>query len=383
MPQHLHERPRRPSQPLDDASARRAQIRAIAAGLVDGPRMGRRFHVPDGVPLRPSPRLRLRGRRPRGVATTRQSRVGWTRRRWLSVGFLLVQVGIFVALMMSPAFKVHAVDVSGDHLVSRDVVLAAARVSPSTSLFTVDGDAIRSRIAAIPWVRSATVTTQLPSTVHISVVEWQPDVLLRHASTSAFVAANGATLPFTQSTESARKGIPLLLDYRPGSQQPLPDGFAELLGSAAQRWPSTFGCNVDAFALSNADVLTVWCSTGWQAVFGAIDGSEAVAAIPGQLEVLAALKGRLDFVHPAFGYIDLENPSAPAIGGTPGESPALRADIAGAALPTAQPPTAASVVPQVAASPTASPTPRPSPTPKPSPTPFTFTLTPPTPGARR
>jgi cell division septal protein FtsQ len=378
MPQNLTERPSaRP--PLDAGDARRAQVRAMAAALVDGPRMGRRFHVPDGVALEASMRRRRHGPSPRPAAaqTSRAPMV----RRLVAAAFLLAQAGLLAALLTAPAFRVHTIEVTGDHMLSRDAVLSAAHV-PQSSLFTVDGDAIRARITALPWVRTATVTTQLPSTVQIAVTEWQPDVVLRHGAQSTFVAANGATLPFTQSTAAARKGVPLLLDYRPGAQQPLMSGLADLLATAAQRWPTVYGGTVDAFVISNSNILSAWTSSGWQAIFGALDSNDALAAIPGQLAVLAALKGRLDFVHPAFGYVDLENAAAPAIGGKPGEPASLRSDIAGSTLPMSSPAvstppaTTPSAPPAVAASPTSQPTATPAPTPRPTPSPLLFSLPP-------
>jgi cell division septal protein FtsQ len=378
MPQDLIERPS-PRPPLDEADARRAQVRAIAASLVDGPHMGRRFHVPDGVALEPSIRRRHHG--PRTRSPTAHAPRGPLVRRLVAAAFLLAQGGLLAALLTAPAFRVHTIEVTGDHLLSRNAVLQAAHV-PQSSLFTVDGDAIRARVTELPWVRAATVTTQLPSTVQITVTEWQPDLLLRHGAQGAFVAANGATLPFTQSTAAARRGVPLLLDYRPGAQQPLMTGLADLLASAAQRWPSVYGCTVAAFVISNSNILSAWSSTGWQAIFGALDSSDALAAIPGQLAVLAALKGRLDLAHPAFGYVDLENPATPAIGGHPGEPASLRSDIAGSALPTSAP--AVSVAPTTASpaatrpSPTSTPqaTATPAPTPRPTPTPLLFSLPP-------
>ena len=190
MPQNLTERPS-PTAPLDPADARRAQLRAIAAGLVDGPRMGRRFHIPAGVPLEASARRRHHGPRLRPPAVARSR--GPMVRRLVAAAFLLAQLGLLAALLTAPAFRVHTVEVSGDHLLSRDAVLAAAHV-PQSSLFTVDGDAIPRPDHWLPWVRAATVTTELPSTVQISVTEWQPDLLLRHGTQSTFVAANGATL---------------------------------------------------------------------------------------------------------------------------------------------------------------------------------------------
>jgi cell division septal protein FtsQ len=372
MPQKLNERPPT-SRLLDDAGARRAQIRAVAAGLVDGPRMGRRFDVPAAVPLQPGSRRRRHGAGRRPIPTERHR--GPLVRRVVGTVLLLAQAGLLAALLTVPAFRVHTVDVSGDHLLSRATVLAAARV-PQSSLFTVDGEAIRSRIAQLPWVRSATVTTQLPSTVQISVTEWQPDLLVRHGSDTTFVAANGATLPFTQSTSSADNGLALLLDYRPGAAQPLMSGLADVIARAAQRWTAVYGCTLDAFVISNSNILSAWCGSGWQVVFGAVDSSDALAAIPGQLAVLAALKVRLDLVHPNFGYVDLENPSAPATGGHPGEPATLRADIAGSALPDSTPAGLTPAGPPVAATATPAPTATPTPTARPSPTPFLFTLAP-------
>ncbi|MGH7722991.1 MAG: FtsQ-type POTRA domain-containing protein [Candidatus Dormibacteria bacterium] len=369
---------RLPAHPvLDDAGARRAQIRAIAAGLVDGPRLGHRFHVAAGIPLQRSPRRRRHGagRRPEAAERRRGPRL----RRLVGAAFLLAQVGLLAALLLAPAFHVRAVEVSGDHLLSRSTVLAAARV-PQSSLFTIDGEAIRARIASLAWVRSATVTTQLPSTVQIAVTEWQPSLLLRHGSASTLVAANGATLPFTQSTAAARPGVPLLLDQRQGAQQPLMDGFAALVSSAAQRWQATYGCTLDAFVLSSSDMLSAWCSSGWQATFGTLDSSDALAAIAQQLAVLAALKGRLDFAHPNFGYVDLENLTAPAIGGHPGEPSSLRSDIAGSVVPSSPPATFTSPAsPAQSTTPSPSSTATPAPTPRPSPTPFVFNLVPPSP----
>jgi len=107
-----------------------------------------------------------------------------------------------------------------------------------------------------------------------------------------------------------------------------------------------------------------------------LDSSDALAAIPGQLAVLAALNGRLDLAHPAFGYVDLENPTAPAIGGHPGEPASLGRDIAGSSLKASTPATSVGPsIPSVSATPT--PTATPAPTPRPTPSPLVFTLPPP------
>src|SRR4029077_16617058 len=76
----------------------------------------------------------------------------------------------------------------------------------------------------------------------------------------------------------------------------------------------------------------------WMAVLGRAAAPSEVAAIPGQIAALASLKGRLNFAHPDFGYVDLEDPSAPAVGGSPGQArPAPAAPAPAAAPPPARP----------------------------------------------
>ena len=61
---------------------------------------------------------------------------------------------------------------------------------------------------ALPWVDSALVTTELPATVEISVVERAPMLRIRRDGTDTLVASDGATLPGVDATAAARSGIP-------------------------------------------------------------------------------------------------------------------------------------------------------------------------------
>jgi cell division septal protein FtsQ len=346
---------------LDEQSRHVALVRAQAALIADSSRSVRKLVVTPGAKLASSPRKRRHARRgaPPPPPSPRRH-ISW-RRRLIAAAALTAQVGLLALALTLPGFQVRKVTVIGTHLLTTGAVVAAAEV-PEQSIFTINGAAIQGRVQALPWVASALVTTELPATVEISVVERAPMLRIRRDGTDTLVASDGATLPGIDATAAARSGIPVLIDDRAGTPQPINPVLVQLLSSISQRFPSVFGCSVEAFLWGADDVVSIWTSSGWRAVLGDLDTDAALQALPAQVETLAALKGQLNFVKPTFGYIDVEAPADPVSGGSPG----LPAEVTEALLPVApsvQPPPAQSAV----APPTAPPTPRPTPTPSPSP----------------
>ncbi len=339
-----------------------ALVRAQAALIADSSRSVRRLAVAPGAKLAASPRKRLHGRRGTPPPPRAAKRHTSWRRRVIAAAALTVQVGLLALALTLPGFQVRKVTVVGAHLITTSAVVAAAEV-PEQSIFTINGAAIQARVQALPWVASAVVTTQLPATVEIAVVERAPMLRIRRDGTDTLVASDGATLPGIDATPAARSGIPVLIDDRAGSPQPINPVLVQLLSSIAQRFKSVFGCSVDAYLWGADDVVSIWTTTGWRAVLGHLDTEEALQALPQQIETLAALKGQLDFAKPSFGYVDVEAPADPVSGGHPG----LPAEVTAAmqpVVPAVQPPPAASSVAPL----TAPPTPRPTPTPTASPT---------------
>jgi hypothetical protein len=362
---------------LDEQARHVALVRAQAALIADSSRPVRGFVLNPGAKLAGSPRQRRHARRgapPPPPAPRRHT--SW-RRRFIAAAALTVQVGLLVLALTLPGFQVRKVTVIGTHLITTGAVVAAAEV-PEQSIFTINGAAIQGRVQALPWVASALVTTELPATVEISVVERAPVPRIRRDGTDTLVASEGATLPGIDATPTARSGIPVLIDDRAGTPQPLDPVLVQMLSSISQRFPSVFGCSVAAFLWGADDVVSIWASTGWRAVLGDLDTDAALQALPAEIETLAALKGlaTLNFVKPTFGYIDVEAPADPVSGGHPG----LPAEVTAALLPVApvvQPPPAASAVAPPTPRPTPLPTPTPSPTPSATPTPTITLISPP------
>lgn len=355
---------------LDEQARHVALVRAQASLIVDAARAPRHFAINPGTKLHASPRKRRHSRRGQAPSPpVARRRISW-RRRAIAGAALAVQVTALGLVLTLPTFQVRQVTVVGTHLVTTSAVVAAAEV-PEESIFTINGAAIQSRVLALPWVESAIVTTQLPATVRINIVERAPMIRVRRDGADTLVAANGATLPGIDATPAARSGIPVLIDDRAGSAQPLNPQLVQLLGTIAERFPSVFGCSVAAFLWGADDVVSLWASTGWRAVLGPLDTEAALQLLPKQIETMAALKRQLSYARPAFGYLDIELPADPVSGGAPGLPAEVRAALL-PIVPSVQPPPAQSAV----APPTPQPTPSPSPSPSASPTAGTVTVSP-------
>lgn len=348
---------------LDERDQRRAHARAEALCILDTPRRARRFDAAPGARLRPSERARAHAR-PTPAPSDRRHRPAV--RRLVAAALLLLQIALLVLALTLPMFQVKGAQITGLHLLRTPDMLTAAAV-PRQSVFTLDTQAIQRRLDALPWVESATVTTGLPASVHIAVTERPVALRIRRGGVDMLLAANGATMPVTQTAFATTVAAPPLLDGRAGSQQPLSPTLIQDLATIAQHFPAVFGCKVAAYQWGVDDILSLWTSAGWKVVLGHLDTQDALAALPGQLAALADLRGSVDMLHPAFGYIDLEDPSAPAVGGAPGLPADVQAAVLAETAPTGAPGAAGVTPPNPLPAPTPKPTPTPRATPQPSP----------------
>jgi cell division protein FtsQ len=110
-------------------------------------------------------------------------------------------------VMASPRFAVREIQVTLAAHVTRDEVLELAGVDEGDRLLAIDTDPVAAKIAAHPWVKSARVRRQLPSTLIIDLTE-------RRAA--AVVAMGGLYLvdetghPFKKATMEEADGLPVL-----------------------------------------------------------------------------------------------------------------------------------------------------------------------------
>jgi len=152
------------------------------------------------------------------VATLVQAPLRALGRRLVSLGKLLAVVAFVAAsaqggrlivrrVIASPRFALREIAIGPTEHVSTDEIAELAGVRPGDRLLAIDPDEVAARLTTHPWILSARVRRDLPSTLAIDVTE-------RRAVASALLGAlylldeNGR--PFKHATFGEADGLPIV-----------------------------------------------------------------------------------------------------------------------------------------------------------------------------
>lgn len=141
----------------------------------------------------------------------------------LRIGALIAAVVIViagcVALYTSSLLPVDKVEVVGNRHITRQAVLALAKVPDNATLIRFPGDAVAKRVSASPWVSSVAVSRVFPSGMRIRITERAPVAIVDAVETVWLVDSSGMVIakPTTETSET----IPVIrdvpgLDPKPG-----------------------------------------------------------------------------------------------------------------------------------------------------------------------
>jgi cell division protein FtsQ len=216
----------------------------------------------------PKPRLRIDEARRRSL------------RPWAIAGGCVVCLAVVTAgLTSTPLFDAKSIEVEGEkHLTERQVIRLAG-VDPGTNVFRLDEGAVRRRLERNPWIADAVVSTSLPSTVAISVIE--------RVAVAVAITPDGRVLVATDGTPlgTAAEGVALpevRLIGDPGAPGPAFDAVAAGAGVAGAL-PPVLRSRVEMVAIDTAEVITLHLTDGVTVTYGGpIDldlKAEAIQAI--------------------------------------------------------------------------------------------------------
>jgi cell division protein FtsQ len=178
-------------------------------------------------------------------------------------------------------------------------VVRLAGVSTSTDLLSLDGAALAARLEASPWVASATVERDLPSTLRITVVERAPVIAVPLHGAYRLLAGDGTSL----GTARRRPTLPIA-SFRSGV-----DESAAAVDAAAAVAPMRAGARRDVVRVVVRADTTVELTLrgGVTVVYGS--AADAVA----KARALAAVLDWLRRENAAASSIDVSTPAAPVV----------------------------------------------------------------------
>jgi hypothetical protein len=167
----------------------------------------------------------------------------WVLARVLGMALLVGAAWVVYDSASSDRFQVRSVHVQGNVLLSRAEVERAAAIT-AVNVFWVDRGQVAARVRALPLVQRADISTTLPDTVEIAIVERQPAAFWVSGDRSYLVDREGVILkPVDVETQQARACAGQPCDPR---LAPLPT-VAQLDGQ-----PLNAGDRVDASALATS-----------------------------------------------------------------------------------------------------------------------------------
>ena len=273
----------------------------------------------------------------------------------VAAALALVEVVGLIVIVLSPPFQVREVAVSGARHVSAQQVAEAAGLQTGSSIFTVNGAAVRQRLDSTVWIRSSQVTSQLPGRVQIAVNEWQPVAVFQPRQGGAVLLdERGNVLGPAGSGAAALPQIQGPTSSLSAGQRGIDPRLLTPLVNVARGLPDLMGQHVVAFRLDRCWNLVMVAGKGWRAIFGRMLTPDDYASLQPKVAALTALRTQVRFDDPSL-YVNLMNAAAPAVGHGQDLPPA----------PTPAPTPSPSASPSGSAS--ASPSPSPSPQPSPSP----------------
>jgi len=203
-------------------------------------------------------------------------------RRWTIAAFALVVVAtLAVATTYTALFAAKDIELRGSHRIPRAEVLALARVNERSNVFHLDAGAIERRLERDPRILEAHVTTSLPDSLMIEIVQRMPVAVV--GTPEALVGADGVVIGPAGDTGD----LPALIAPDGGSAVA---GALETAAETAGALDPTLRGAVDAVVVSPDGGLEVRLAAGFSASFG--DASELDAKAASLAALLAWIEER-------------------------------------------------------------------------------------------
>jgi cell division septal protein FtsQ len=267
----------------------------------------------------------------------REPGVPWAWRGFAAAA-AVVECALLAWLWFGPALSVQSVLIDGSQHMTRAQIARAAGLTGGTSVISVDEKSARQHLLNQTWVRTASVSPQLPGTVVVRVSEWQP-IAGYHAGKGGklFFLSDQAVVLGLATTEGTLVDVqgPAGADPRVGDH-PLDAQLLTALVNIQRGLPALIGQEAAGFVFDSCGDLTLVAKRGWKVYFGRVLTPEEFSTLRDKLSALKAIAGQVNYNSADLEYVNVMNPAEAAVGFKSRE-PAVPSPAPGAPAPTPTP----------------------------------------------
>lgn len=193
---------------------------------------------------------------------------------WLVV-LTVIGVGLGLVLYFTPLMSARSLVVTGTGAVTREEVVAAAKVTLGTPLLQIDTDEVADRVAGIRRVASARVQREYPSTLRVTIVERVPIVVKDYPDGPHLFDKDGVDF----ATAPPPPGLAYIDVDHPGPDDPPTRAALQVMTSLS---PEVVG-QVSRIAAPSVASITLTLTDGRTVVWGTTDRTDEKAEKLGAL----------------------------------------------------------------------------------------------------
>ena len=276
---------------------------------------------------------------PGGRRTAGRARGGGIRRK--SAGMTPLRAGAILLMLLcaagsygliaTSAFSFRHLALEGEHFTSTDTVTAALSLQQGANLVRLRTDTLIDALRAIPTVRDANVSIELPDTVRVRIDEREPILIWATASTGAsgptqFLVDRAGLLFATTTGEvpSAVAGLRIIHDTRSSAAllsvgstlDPIDLDVATRLGSLKPADLASTAADLTVTIDDTGGFVVSSGADGWLATFGIYTPTlRPPSIVPGQVRLLRSILldrgeanlARIDVARTTEGTFELKN----------------------------------------------------------------------------
>ncbi len=128
--------------------------------------------------------------------------------KWTSI--LILVIGVIILFMLSPIFDIKQINVEGNSKLTSEEIISYSQIQLDINMFKMQKQESIEKIQSNPYVESASIARELPSTIKISIKERVPQYIIEIANGNAYIDSKGYILEMSQE----KLPLPIILGYQ-------------------------------------------------------------------------------------------------------------------------------------------------------------------------